>query len=314
MKQRKSGPVFLLALLWSFLLCGTAFAVNSLSGAEGNYERVYDMADLFTDSEEKELSEAIGDLREKMKMDLAVVTALDTLGHTGQEFADQFYNDNEMGTGSDYSGALFLIDMDNREIVISTEGKMIRYMPDVRIETILDDVYEKVSGGSYFEGAKVFLKDAKICYDNGIASDQYNQSSETGKISPYRHLDWYKVLFALAAASVCGLAAVLAVVRDYGMKNKSSRISANFKLSYRNDSAFTLGSVLADVLIGSYVTQRIISSANNRKPGGGTGGGGSFGGGLSGGGRSTTHRSGGGSFGGSRGGGGHVHGGGSRKF
>lgn len=304
MKQRKFGRGLALILLWSLILCKTAFAAVSLAGASADCERVYDMADLFTGEEEKELSETIGVLREKMKMDLAVVTAEDAYGYTGQEFADRFYDDNEMGTGGDYSGALLLIDMDNREIAISTEGKMIRYMPDVQIETILDDVYEQVSDGEFFEGARVFLKDAEICYDNGIASDQFNEASETGKISPYRHLDWYKVLFAFATAAACGFAAVSGVVRNYGMKGRKARMTANFKLSYRNDSAFTLGSVLADVMIGSYVTQRIISTAKNNNRSGGSTGGGSFGGGLSGGGRSTTHRS----------SGGHVHGGGSRKF
>lgn len=301
MKRIRYSMALLLVLLWSFLLPGTVFAEISLAGAMCTYDRVYDMADLFTDEEERKLSLAAADLVEKMEMDLAVVTTEDAKGYTGQEFADHFYEDNGMGAGNDYSGAILVIDMDNREIAISTEGKMIRYMTDIRIETILDDVYEQVGDGKFYEGASAFLTDAGLCYDNGIASDQFNESSETGKISKYHHLSWYELLFALGAAAVCGFAAVAAVTRDYGMKGKKSNIAANFKLSYRNDSAFTLGSVLADVMIGSYVTHRIISAAKNNR--GGSGGGFS-GGGLSGGGRSTTHRS----------SSGRVHGGGSRKF
>lgn len=295
-----------LALLWSFLLSQTvfiqtAFAGTSLSGAVCTYDGIYDMADLFTDEEERKLSQMAAELIEKMKMDLAVVTTEDAKGYTGQEFADHFYEDNGMGAGDDYSGALLAIDMDNREISVSTEGKMLRYMTDIRIETILDDVYEQVGDGNFYEGTQVFLKDAGICYDNGIASDQFNESSETGKISKYRHLIWYEILFALGVAAVCGFVAVAAVTRDYGMKGRNSNMAANFKLSYRSDSAFTLGSMLADVMIGSYVTHRIISTVKNNR--GGSGGGFS-GGGLSGGGRSTTHRS----------SSGRVHGGGSRKF
>ena len=80
-------------------------------------------------------------------------------------------------------------------------------------------------------------------------------------------------------------------------------MAANFRLSYRKDSAFRLGSGLGEVLLGSYITQQVIRSAQNR--GGGPGGrsGGFSGRGLSGGGRSTVHRT-----------GGRIHGGGSRKF
>lgn len=297
MKRLKQCKILGIALLWSCLFLGTALGEVSLAGAESTYDRVYDLADLFTDQEEQELSETIGRLTEKTGMDLAVVTAQEAHGYTGQKFADTFYNENGLGTGKDHSGALLLIDMDNREIAVSTEGKMLRYMTDVRIETILDDVYDQVSDGNFFGGARVFLKDAETCFDNGIASDQFNEDTETGKISRYRHLAWYEILFAVAVAGACGLAAVAAVVRDYGMKGKDVRMAANFRLSYRKDSAFTLGNMLADVMLGSYVTQRIITTARN------SGGGGRSGGGLSGGGRTSTHRT-----------GGRVHGGGSRKF
>ena len=122
---------------------------------------------------------------------------------------------------------------------------------------------------------------------------------ETGKISRYRTVRWYEALFALAAAAACGGFAVLGVVREYNMRDEESRMEANFKLSYRKDSAFRMGSRVTDLLIGSYVTQQVIASQDHRSSGR-SGGGRS----LSSGGRSTTHRS----------SSGRSHGGGSRKF
>ena len=92
---------------------------------------------------------------------------------------------------------------------------------------------------------------------------------------------------------------VLGVVREYNMRDEESRMEANFKLSYRKDSAFRMGSRVTDLLIGSYVTQQVIASQDHRSSGR-SGGGRS----LSSGGRSTTHRS----------SSGRSHGGGSRKF
>ena len=193
------------------------------------------------------------------------------------------------------SGILFLIDMDNRELYISTNGQMIRYMTDSRIDDVLDDVYNYAADADYYGAAAAFLTDTEKCYSNGISRDQYNYDTETGKISRYHHLEWYEILIALGVAALCGGAAVASVLRSYSLHGEDKRMAANFKLSYRRDSRFTMGNVLADALLTSYITQQVIQTQKNRP----SSGGGSF----SGGGRSSTH-----SYGGS------SRGGGGRKF
>ena len=230
-----------------------------------------------------------------MKMGAVIVTTEDN-SDSAQVFADGFYMAGGFGTGSDHSGILFLIDMDNRELYISTNGRMIRYMTDSRVEDILDDVYSYAAEADYYEAAAAFLKDTEKCYSDGIPGDQYNYDTETGKISRYHHLEWYEILLALGVAAVCGGTAVASVLRSYSLHGEDKRMAANFKLSYRRDSRFTMGNVLADVLLTSYITQQVIRTARNNRPGPG---GGSF----SGGGMSSTH-----SYGGS------SHGGGGRKF
>ena len=144
--------VFLAAVV--FVLSGsiwtagdmTAFAAGAGAdfGKETDFARVFDLAGLFSEAQEETLSGTIRRLRGKMNMDVAVVTAEDAKGLMGQEFGDLFYEENGMGAGKNASGVLFLIDLDNRELVISTEGDMIRYLTDERIETILDHVYEEI--------------------------------------------------------------------------------------------------------------------------------------------------------------------------
>ena len=280
-------------------LTGTAFAASGEDAyqmAEGteSYADVYDMADLFTDEEEKQLSEQAQALSDTMKMEAVIVTTEEN-SDSAHVFADGFYMEGGFGTGSDYSGILFLIDMDNRELYISTNGQMIRYMTDSRIDDVLDDVYNYAADADYYGAAAAFLTDTEKCYSNGISRDQYNYDTETGKISRYHHLDWYEILIALGVAAACGGAAVASVLRSYSLHGEDKRMAANFKLSYRRDSRFTMGNVLADALLTSYITQQVIQTQKNRP----SSGGGSF----SGGGRSSTH-----SYGGS------SHGGGGRKF
>ena len=64
------------------------------------------------------------------------------------------------GTGSDQSGILFLIDMDNRELYISTNGQMIRYMTDSRINDVLDDVYNYAADADYYGAAAAWRRPA----------------------------------------------------------------------------------------------------------------------------------------------------------
>ena len=281
------------------LLTGTALAASGEDAyrmAEGTEScaDVYDMADLFTDEEEKQLSEQAQALSDTMKMEAVIVTTEEN-ADSAQIFADGFYMEGGFGTGSDHSGILFLIDMDNRELYISTNGKMIRYMTDSRIDDVLDDVYNYAAEADYYGAAAAFLTDTGKCYANGIPGDQYNYDTETGKISRYHHLDWYEILIAIGVAAACGGTAVASVLRSYSLHGEDKRMAANFKLSYRRDSRFTMGNALADALLTSYITQQVIRTQNNRPgPGGGS---------FSGGGRSSTH-----SYGGS------SRGGGGRKF
>lgn len=286
MKNIRSFVFAWLTVVLLLLGMQTAFA------SEG--ERVFDGAGLFTAEEASELSAGIDALRNKMDMDVAIVTTEENSA-TAEEYADQFYEDNGFGTGSDHSGVLFLIDMDNREVWISTEGKMIRYLTDDRIETILDDAFEYLPDGDYYGAAASFLNSVEVFYEQGIDTNQYNYDPVTGKISRYHSITFLEFLFALAVAVICGLVAVGRVKREYGGKNDNSKLAANFKLSYRRDSSYRAGSAIADVLINSYITQQIIQKQQSSSSGSG---------GSSTAGRSTTHTS----------SSGRTHGGGGRKF
>ena len=291
MKKWKISLAFVLVLMIS--VAGMAFAASGSAGSV----RVFDMADLFTEKEETKLAEMIDALQDKMSMDAAVVTTEENSG-SSRDFADNFYEEMGLGVGSNHDGVLFLIDMENGELWISTEGKMVRYLTDARIETILDDSISFAMDGDFYGAAVCFLEDLEICYDNGIARDQYNYDMETGKASRYHSIQWYEFLVAFLVAAACGGVTVFSVVREYNMKDEGTKMAANFNLSYRKDSSFTPGNFLAGVLLGSYVTKQIISSPNHHPSGGGGGHS------LSGGGRSTTHRS----FSG------RSHGGGGRSF
>ena len=107
------------------------------------YDAVYDDAALLSDEEQQSLSEEITNLQETTGWEIFVLTTEDAQGKTAREYADDFYDTT--ATGDD--GVVFLIDMDNREVTISTAGEAIYYLNDDRIDDILDNCYDYVVDG-----------------------------------------------------------------------------------------------------------------------------------------------------------------------
>jgi uncharacterized protein len=250
--------------------------------------KVYDEADLFSDNEEKELQKAAQALAEKTKIDIVIVTILDAEGKTSEAYADDFYDYNGFGIDKDNSGILLLIDMDNRNVWISTTGKCIRIFPDDRIDDILDGIVPFLSEAAYADGAKYFLDSAEYYIGQGIPSDQYNYDRDTGEISQYSDTPEYKMeqalrrlpLFVLIGLGIGGGVVGIMAINNKGVKTTDAG-------TYLDSNSFNLIDN-RDIYIRTAVTKRLIESDS----GGSSGGGGS---------RSTTHS---GSSGSSHGGGG----------
>ena len=260
--------------------------------------RLFDEADLITSEEAGKLEELIARCRKKTGMDVAVVTAYNDGSHTASEYADDFYDQNGLGTGRKASGVLFLIYMDSPgsyggEGYVSTTGNMIRILTDQRIEQIQDDVAYSLRNLDYAGAAAEFLKDVEYYVDRGIQRGQYNYDTETGEISIYRSIRWYEGMFALLVSAGVAGSVCLGVKRRYSME-QTERERANSLLAYRADTKFAFGDS-GDNLIRKFITSvPIPRPTQNHSPGGS---------GRSSG-RSSTHRS----------SSGRSHGGGGRRF
>lgn len=249
---------------------------------------VFDEADLFSQEEIDSIDEAITKLQTETDMDYAVLTIDDAEGKTSQEYADEYYEATGLGTHGNYSGMLYLIDMDNREICISAEGDMMRYLTDERVDVILDHAFEEVSDGDYAGSALSVLQDVSAYISSGIPDNQYNYSSESGDVDPYfqRGFPILALVFGLAA----GLAAALITFFRIKGKYQLTSETYHYPLSEKSDLKMT---VSEDRLINQFITHRRIPKSPPPSSGARTSGG-----------RTTTHRS----------GSGRVHSGGSRKF
>ena len=141
-----------------FLTVFVCFSIFSVAAAADRDNYVIDEAGLLEDKEIEKLSENIEDLSDKYNMDIVLLTVDSLNGKTPNEFADDFYDYNDFGVGVNKNGLLFLIDMDNRKMWISTTGKAIEIYNDKRIDAILDYTYDKISKKDYSGCAEQFIK------------------------------------------------------------------------------------------------------------------------------------------------------------
>lgn len=267
----------LCALLALVFLCLPALAAPQ--------ERVFDQAGLFTPSEAERLTTLVDQVKESTHMDIVLVTTNDAQGKSAREYADDYYEGNDFGQGSRKSGALFLIDMDNREIYLSTCGDMIDYLTDARIDRILDDAFSHMTDGDYAGAATAALKGIEKYVGQGIPDGAYRYDTETGKITRYRSIKPIEICIALAAALLAAIIPCFVIVGRY------RKHAQDYAYPYREKGKLTL-TQKQDVFLHQTVTRHRIDTSS-----GGHGG-------SSGSGGSSTHHSSSGS----------THGGGGRSF
>lgn len=268
------------------ILAGVGLITGSAKTVSAAVPYVYDEAGLLSEEERVELLEQVNTLREETGWDIFAVTTANTGGKSAMEYADDFY---DAQTEEDSDGVLALIDMDNREIYLSTCGEAIRYLEDARIEAILDDAFYYVADGDYAGCLMAMVRGVSYYYEKGIHTDQYNEDVETGVISEYRVLTWMEAVPVILLSAGVGIAIYCIVVNRYSLKGSTR----NDNYPYTRYGKIDMTDV-EDRFVHQTLTHHIIQT--NQGSGGRSGGGGAH--------RSSVHHS----------SGGRSHGGGGRRF
>ncbi len=261
--------IFLIGFWMITLKTETAAAATS---------QVYDDASLFDQAQLTALNNTIENDEKKIDGKIFVVTTNDAQGKTAQDYADTFNLKLGYGKNDNKHSILFLIDMDNRELQLSTTGDMRYYFSDKRIDSILDDITTYAKSGDYYSAADTFIGDVKKIYSEGLPKDAYLRDEATGKITRIRQLKPFEIAIALVMASLVSALFLVLVVGRYQLK------LGTYKYPFREKGSLKL-SEREDTLTNSFVTTRRIPRPQNTGGGGGgssthsSSGGGSFGGG-----------------------------------
>lgn len=267
-EKRKTISLFFKTL---FCICLTmsacvffCFGVFAVQGEQ----RLFDEAELFSESERSELERELDQAIEETGMDFVVVTTEDAQGKSAERYGEDFYIDGNFGTDEEYSGMLFLIDMDNREIFFTPVGKMNYYITDSRRDQILDDAFELVIEEDYAGAAMLAVEDTTGYVRSGIDYSVYPQMDPDygkKKVTPMEAGVAFAVSFLLAFLPCAG------VVREY-TKDKNRDGAVGFQNRYRSESHFVMQNS-RDHFLGQNVTSVRIESSSSSDSGKSSGGG-----------------------------------------
>ena len=124
-------------------------------------EKIYDFADLLSDSEEKKLYNDIVKYIEKTKYDAVILTVDNLSGYSISDYAYNFYDYNNFKK----YGVIFVINSSNNDVEIfmgnsgEVGSKIFRLYNDEMINSTLKYLYENsFSKDNYYEGCSNFIK------------------------------------------------------------------------------------------------------------------------------------------------------------
>ena len=184
-----------------FLLLIMGRGTITVHGAQSDsIQHAVDQADILTSQEEQAIGNRIEEMSEKWKQDFVVVTTYDAEGKDSEEYADDYYDDH----GYQENGILYLVDLDNSNVWISTSGSMIRFLTDSRIDRVIDAGYSQLKSQNYGEGFLAMLDQTDTYMEAGILDNQYTYDVETGKVNRHYGLTAGEIIVALLVGLACG--------------------------------------------------------------------------------------------------------------
>jgi len=277
-----------------------SFAV--LAYAYDNF--VDDSAMLFSSDETSEITDCVESFSLETGYSLAVVTTDDSMGKSSDEYADDYLDDLIDNQCWSEDSMLFLIDMDNREIYISTTGSAMDSYDSFQIDNIIDSGYSELVQGNYARAVILMTETAEGIYNESNDENYDNIYGYIGSYEDYGYneydYDYYDyvdnnrsgfsvdftdiLVYIIVGIGAAGIT-VLIVKSKYKNHGKDDMFDTD-------DISLDITGSTDNVISRNVVTTRIPKNNNHGKHGGGFSGGGSV------------HRS----------SGGRMHGGGGRKF
>lgn len=144
---------------FSLLLC--LILSLPLFAAEKPSSRLYDGANLLTDSEERVLLDKLNTVSETYQVDVVIATVDDVGEFTVDGYVEYFYDQNDYGFGKNRDGVLLLISMAERDYRILSNGLGADAITVAEIDRIGDAIVDYLSDGEYAKAFDFFIDECE---------------------------------------------------------------------------------------------------------------------------------------------------------
>lgn len=232
--------IFSVLLILALLL---TFTVNA-SATEPDAPWVVDNAGLLSSEETASLTRKIQTLRDRLELEIVIVTTYGTGDKDVQQYADDFYDINGYGYGDADSGILLLLDMQAREWYMSTCGEAIYIFTDYGLYLLGEEILPWLSSGDYYNAFCVWLEalpEYVDAYRSNSIIDGYVQPDEYE--SPYGedivYYDSPGIENPFPIALVIGLVAAIIVILIMRAQMNTARLQSG-AVDYLKDGSFHL--------------------------------------------------------------------------
>lgn len=143
-------------ILASFTLLAL-FCCMSVKAFAADLPLIVDNASLLSDGEITDLENRLNQVSDQYGMDVAIFTESNGDISSAMEAADDYFDYNGFGRGSDGSGLVLYLNMETRDWWISTKGQAIRVFTDYGISYIGDEIVSDLSDGDYYDAFNTYV-------------------------------------------------------------------------------------------------------------------------------------------------------------
>ncbi|MCI7768018.1 MAG: TPM domain-containing protein [Oscillospiraceae bacterium] len=233
------------------LFCSAAVLAGGVSVSAESEFKVYDYADILSDSEEAALEDKLWDIADTYGHDVIVYTTYSMDGEDAEDFNEQLRY--ELDAGINGSGIIYLVSMEYRDYDIYSFGEM---YSSIFINSVRDDMAEELvpylSSGDYYGAFDRYADMVRAEIEN---VSEYGPNEESS--------------FAIPIGIGCGLiiGIITVLIMKHGMKTTRAEAMAN---KYIREGSFKLTNS-RDIFLYSQVTRtkRPSDSGSSSSSGGG---------------------------------------------
>ena len=192
------------ALLLTVMLMLMMFSPVGVK-AEEEQRFMLDYAGLISQEQSAELETKLDELGQKYEMHFVIVTDDDSGVTSPMEYADDFFDYNGYGAGTDRSGTLLYINLSTRDWWISTRGYGITAFTDAGIQYIGEQITEYLGDGDYYEAFETYVT---LC-DDFVAQAKTGEPYDVGNMPKEPYPFSGILLISLAAGLIVALIYIL---------------------------------------------------------------------------------------------------------